>query len=141
MDEATKFINIGIVFNKAGEVLMIRRVKEETGIGGAVLKWAFPGGKQRLVESRNDCVKREILMETGYDVKPTRQISLRKHPQIDMFIAYHLCTLLAEEPIAKPSEPHEVAEVKWVKKNETEKLITTDIDPGVRKELGLAIKA
>ncbi len=141
MEEATKFINIGIVFNKAGEVLMIRRVKEETGVGGAVLKWAFPGGKQRLTESRGDCVKREILMETGYDVKPTRQISLRKHPQIDMFIAYHLCTLLSENQIAKPNEPHEVAEIKWVKKSEIEKLVTTDIDPGVRKELGLAIKA
>lgn len=137
MEEATKFINIGIVLNNEGAVLMIRRVKEETGAGGAVLKWAFPGGKQRLTESRNDCVKREILAETGYDVKPIKQISLRRHPQIDMWIAYHLCRLNSGEPVAKPIEPHEVAEVRWVKIQELEKLITTDLDPNVKKELGL----
>jgi len=136
-EEATKFINLGIVLNKQGEALMIRRVKEETGKDGAVLKWAFPGGKQKLTESRNDCVKREVLAETGYDIKPIKQISLRKHPQIDMFIAYHLCKLNTDEPVAKPIEPHEVAEIKWVKLSEIEKLVTTDLDPGVKKELGL----
>ena len=136
-EEATKFINLGIVFNNQGAVLMIRRVKEETGKDGAVLKWAFPGGKQKLTESREQCVKREILSETGYDVKSVKQISLRRHPQIDMWIAYHLCKLNSEQAVAKPIEPHEVAEIKWIKLKEIEKLITTDLDPAVKNELGL----
>lgn len=137
MDEATKFINLGVVLNKSGEVLMIRRVKPETGSDSSVLTWAFPGGKQRLTESRQDCVRREILAETGYDVKHIKQISLRKHPQIEMWIAYHLCRLNSESPMAKPSEPHEVAEIRWVKPPEILSLITTDLDPGIRKELRL----
>lgn len=135
--ESTKFINLGIVMNKRGEVLLIRRVKEEQGKDGAVLRWAFPGGKLRLLESRNDCVKREVRAETGYDVKPIKQISLRRHPQIDMWIAYHLCRLNADEPVEKPSEPHEIAEIRWVKPAEIASLITTDLDPNVRKEIGL----
>ena len=137
MEEATKFINLGIVLNGKGEVLMIRRVKPEEGLAGGILTWAFPGGKQRLTESRQECVRREILAETGYDIKHIKQISLRKHPQIEMWIAYHLCKITSEEPAEKPMEPHEVAEIRWVKPMGILSLITTDLDPGVRKELGL----
>ena len=40
---------------------MIKRAKKEEGKEGAVLEWAFPGGKQKYEESREDSVKREIL--------------------------------------------------------------------------------
>ena len=135
--EAEDFINLGIVFNNKGEVLMIRRVQKEAGRDGSVLTWAFPGGRQRLDESRADCVKREILAETGYDVYSIKEISLRPHPQFDVFIVYHRCRLVSSKPIAKPSEPHEVAEIKWVKPQEIKNLITTNLDPKVSKELGL----
>ncbi|MBI2010801.1 MAG: NUDIX hydrolase [Candidatus Colwellbacteria bacterium] len=71
--ESLNFINLGIVLNKKGEVLMIRRAQKETGSADAVLEWAFPGGKQRYNESREECVKREILDETGYNIKPIRK--------------------------------------------------------------------
>lgn len=135
--ESEKFINLGIVLNKKGEVLMIRRVQKEEGKENSVLEWAFPGGKQRLNESRQECVKREILDETGYDVNPIKQISLRVHPQFLVIIVYHLCELVSPKQIAEPKEPHEIAEIKWVKPQEVEKLITTNLDPGVRKELAL----
>lgn len=134
--EVEDFINLGVVINK-GEVLLIRRVQKERGKNGSVLTWAFPGGKQRLNESRADCVKREILAETGYDVYSIREISLRLHPQFPVFIVYHLCRLTSPEPIAKPSEPHEVAEIRWVKKEEIKNLITTDLNQKVSRELGL----
>jgi len=134
---AEDFINVGIVFNDKGEVLLIRRVKEEKGSDGSVLTWAFPGGRQSLNESRADCVKREILAETGYDVESIKEISLRPHPQFDVFIVYHRCRLAKPEPIAKPSEPHEVAEIRWVKPEEIKNLITTDLDQKVSRELGL----
>lgn len=107
------------------------------GKDGSVLTWVFPGGKQRLNESWSECVKREILAETGYDVYSIKQISLRYHPQFPVAIVYHLYKLASAKPIAKPSEPHEVAEIKWVKIKEIKELITTDLDSDVARELGL----
>lgn len=116
---------------------MIKRVEKETGLDGSILTWAFPGGKQRFNESREECVKREILAETGYDVRPTQQISIRLHPQFFVTIVYHLCYLNDEKPVAEPTEPHEVAEVKWIKTEEIKNFITTDLDPAVKKVLDL----
>ncbi|MEK7635723.1 MAG: NUDIX hydrolase [Patescibacteria group bacterium] len=135
--ECKNFINLGVVLNNKREVLMIKRAKKEEGKEGAVLEWAFPGGKQKYEESREDCVKREILAETGYDIKPIRQISLRIHPQFLITIVYHLCQLNLPKPATEPSEPHEVAEIKWVKPEKIKELITTDLDPLVAKELGI----
>ncbi|RJR24985.1 NUDIX hydrolase [Candidatus Microgenomates bacterium] len=137
--ESKNFINLGVVLNEKGEVLLIQRVKEEKGKDGSVLRWAFPGGKQKFEESREDCVEREVLAETGYQIKCTKQISLRVHPQIQhVIIAYHLCRLTEPQPIQKPSEPHEVAQIKWVKPKEMKILFTTSLDPGVAKELKIA---
>lgn len=133
--ESQKFINLGIVRNAKGEILMIRRVKVEKGSDGKELLWAFPGGKQRISETREEGVRREILAETGYDVRPIKQLSLRIHPQIMILIAYHLCSLNFPEPVAEPIEQHEVAEIRWVPPAEISKLITTDLDPAVKKEL------
>jgi ADP-ribose pyrophosphatase YjhB (NUDIX family) len=133
--EAKTFINLGIIVNKRDEALMIRRVKKETGRDGSVLEWAFPGGKQRFEESREECVEREVLDETGYEIESIKQISLRMHPQIFVFIVYHLCKLRSEKPIAKPKEPHEIAEIKWVKTKDIRNLITTDLDKKVAQEL------
>lgn len=135
-EEVEDFINLGVVINDQWEVLLIRRVKKEVGNDGSILTWAFPGGKQRLNESRSDCVKREVLAETGYDVYSFKEISLRQHPQFPVFIVYHSCRLTKLEPIAEPKEPHEIAEIKWVKKEKIKSLITTNLDSKVSRELG-----
>lgn len=136
LEEAEDFLNLGIVLNEKEEVLMIRRKEKEVGKDGSILNWAFPGGKQLREESREECIKRTIFTETGYDVESVREISLRWHPQFPVLVAYHLCKLVSEKPVAKPSEPHEIAEVKWVKQADIKNLITTDIDPDVNKLLG-----
>lgn len=135
--EVKDFLNLGVVVNDKGEVLLTRRVKQEIGRNGSVLTWAFPAGKQRLNESRSECVKREVLAETGYDVYSIKEISLRYHPQFPVGIVYHLCKLVSPEPVAKPNEPWEIAEIRWVKPKEIKKLITTDLDPEVARELGI----
>ena len=135
--ECKNFINLGVILDAKRNVLMIRRAKKEEGKEGAVLEWAFPGGKQKYEESREDCIKREVLAETGYDIKSIRQISLRIHPQFLITIVYHLCQLNFPKPVVEPSEPHEVAEIKWVKPEKIKELITTDLDPMVAKELGI----
>lgn len=135
--EVKDFLNLGVVINGHGEVLLIKRVKEEKGTGGSALTWAFPGGRQRLSESRSESVAREVLTETGYKIKSIKEISFRLHPQFPVFITYHLCKLVSPKPVAKPKEPHEIAEIKWVKPKEIKKLFTTDFDPKVKRELGL----
>lgn len=135
--EAKDFINLGIVLNKKGEVLMIRRSKLEKGQNDSVLEWAFPAGKQRYSESREECVKREVLAETGYDIESTRQIDMSFHSQFPIMIVYHLCKLKNENPVDEPKEVHEVAEIRWVKPSDVRNLITTELNPKVAMELGI----
>jgi mutator protein MutT len=130
-EEADDFLNLGIIINSKKEVLMIRRAKPEKGEGGSVLKWAFPGGKQRLSESREEGVAREVLAETGYEVESLQQLDLQLHPQIMVTIVYHLCSLKSPEPIANPCEEHEVAEIRWVPVQEVKKIITTSLNSKV----------
>ncbi|MBD3208561.1 MAG: NUDIX domain-containing protein [Candidatus Nealsonbacteria bacterium] len=131
------FINLGVVRNKKGEILIIRRAEEERGKGEVVLTWAFPGGTQRLNETREECVVREVLAETGYKVKPIKEISARLHPQFPVFIVYHLCSLTSDGSMKGTIEPHEVSEIKWVKPKEIKFFFTTDFESKVKKELGL----
>jgi ADP-ribose pyrophosphatase YjhB (NUDIX family) len=132
--ESQKFINLGIVKNNQGQILMIRRAKLEVGLDGQPLVWAFPGGKQRLNESRADGVKREVLAETGYDVRVVKELTLRHHPNFPVVVAYHLCELINPQPVALPSEPDEVTEVKWFTPPELIQL-KLDLDPDVAKIL------
>ncbi|MFQ6049629.1 MAG: NUDIX domain-containing protein [Candidatus Paceibacterales bacterium] len=135
--EVKDFLNLGVVINNQGKVLLVRRVKQEEGTDGSVLTWVFPGGRQRLNESRSESVAREVLTETGYKIKSIKEISFRLHPQFPVFITYHLCKLVSPKPVAKPKEPHEIAEIRWVKPKEIKELFTTDFDPKVKRELGL----
>ena len=137
-EESEDFINLGIVLNEKGEVLMVRRTQKEVGSDGSVLTWVFPGGRQKYSESRAECVKRKVLSRTGYEIESLKEISLRAHHQFPVIIVYHLCKLVSPKQIQKPQEPHEVAEIRWVKPEEIKKLITTDLDPKVSRQLGLS---
>jgi len=76
-----------------------------------------------------------VLAETGYKVKPIKQIHLRIHPDSFLMIAYFLCELENEEPIKEIEEKDEIEEVRWVKPEELKNYFTTDIDPEVKKIL------
>lgn len=143
--ENGNFINLGIVVNGNGEVLMIKRKKPETGKDDKVLLWAFPGGRQKFntetnqpTETREECVRREVFLETGYDVFSTKEISLKIHPDFpNVVVVYHRCNLANSQPIAEPQEPEEVEEVRWVKLHEIRSLVTTTLDEKVAKEIGI----
>lgn len=133
----TKFVNLGIVLNKKKEVLIIKRRKKETTPTGKVLIWAFPGGVQEKGKTREESVAEEILLETGYKVRPIQQIHLRVHPDTFVVLAYFVCELESEEPVQEIQEKDEVEEVKWVKPEELKDYFSTDIDPEVKKFLGI----
>ncbi|MBI5138916.1 MAG: NUDIX hydrolase [Candidatus Vogelbacteria bacterium] len=136
--EKASFINLAIVENKAGEVLMIRRVNKEKGGDGSTLEWAFPGGKQQLDQTREDSLARDVLDETGYEVKSVRQLHIRMHPQFPVMVAYHLCRLTKDEPTSAPSQTHEIEEVRWIPTSEIKHLIKTNLDPAVAQVLRIS---
>lgn len=135
--EVEDLINLGVVVNNRGKVLLMKWLGHKEGRDKAVLTWGFPDGTQRLNESRNECVARGVLERTGYRVKSIKEISSRFHPQFPVFIVYHLCKLILPKPIAKPKKGYEIAEIKWVRPEEISKLFTTDFNLEVRRELGL----
>lgn len=136
-EESQSFINLGIVMNSKKEVLMIKRKKKEMLDRSSILQWAFPGGKQHLGESRKECVEREVLAETGYQVLALKEISMRIPPELPIIIVYHLCRLQKTKPLGKTSQPWEVAEVRWVKPAEIRNLATSTLDKKVAEELGI----
>ena len=135
--EKPEFIVLGIVLNKKGEVMIVKKKRRETTLTGKELNWVFPGGKQEEGETREERVVEEVLVETGYKVKPIQQIHLRVHPDVLKMIAYFLCELEKEEPIQEIQEKDEIEEVRWVKPEELKNYFTTDIDPEVKKVLDI----
>lgn len=131
------FVNLGIVINQKGEVLIVKRKKIEQTPTGKTLVWVFPGGIQEKDETREERVIKEVLEETGYLVKPIKQIHLRLHPDTNVMVAYFLCKLEKDEPVQEIVEKDEVEEIKWVKPEELKNYFTTDIDPEVKKVLNI----
>jgi ADP-ribose pyrophosphatase YjhB (NUDIX family) len=52
-------INVGVVLNKNGEVLIKKRRKPEKGEDNSKLTWVFPGGKQEPGETRKERIKKK----------------------------------------------------------------------------------
>ncbi len=134
----TNLVNLGIVRNKNGEVLIVKRKVVEKGKDGTPLTWVFPGGKQEAGETRAKAVEREILAETGYKIKAVKQISLRIHPQFTKIICYFICNLEKSNQIQKPQETDEIEKIKWVKPEKLRSYFTTDLDSNAAKKLGLS---
>jgi ADP-ribose pyrophosphatase YjhB (NUDIX family) len=131
------FVNLGLVRNSKGEILMVKR-KPEQGLNGAVLIWGLPGGHQYENEPREECVERKVIETTGYKVKCVRQIAMRVHPQFSRVICQFVCDLLDENPVQEPKlQEHDIEEVKWIKPEEFLKYVNLDVDPNVLKEIGV----
>lgn len=54
-----------VIFNNRGEVLLAQR-KSHLSQG---MKWEFPGGKLKVGESPENCLKREIREEMGIEIE------------------------------------------------------------------------
>lgn len=72
--------------------------------------WEFPGGKREGDESLEDCVRREVLEETGLCVKTValfdRRLYTYPHARVD--ISFFQCTVEPGEP-----SPLEGGELCW----------------------------
>ncbi|MCB0125819.1 MAG: NUDIX hydrolase [Caldilineaceae bacterium] len=110
---ATTQVALAIVMNSVNQMLIIQRKKVEQGKDGAVLSWAYPGGKVELDETGAEAAARELLEETGYHGVLQAQISERQHPQFDVHISYFAFTLNEEIP-QQSIAADEVVQVQWI---------------------------
>ncbi len=134
-------IALGVVADRWGRILIIRRRREETGEGGAKLVWAFPGGRVIKGERKVNCAAREILVETGYAVRVLRLVSVRRHPEFNVLVSYYFAVLERDKPVCEPSEPDEIREVQWVSASRVADIVTSNLDPAVRRLLGRITKS
>jgi len=67
MDKKPK-VGVGIIVIKDNKVLLGKR-KNSHGEGS----WCFPGGHLEFNESLENCAKREVLEETGIEIKNTHK--------------------------------------------------------------------
>ncbi len=90
-------ICVGIV-RKRGRILIDRR-PEEGLLGGL---WEFPGGKRERGESREECVRREVLEELGIRVRVGRKVAVVRHAYSHFRVTIHAyeCAFVSGRPRA-----------------------------------------
>ena len=133
MSKELKKITLGIVINE-DKVLIIQRSKEEKGSNNAKLSWVFPGGKIEKGESPEQAIIREVMEETGYEVRPLNIISERQYPQFPVHVYYLTCKLRLNKVRSNLSSG-EIKKVKWVELSELKDYLTTNLDKKVAEYL------
>ena len=101
-------IGVGVVLNKAGEVLIDQRLNE--GLLGGL--WEFPGGKQEPEEVITDTIARELREELAIEVAVDQELITVDHAYSHKklrFVVY-LCTWESGEP-----QPLASQQVRWVR--------------------------
>jgi len=97
-----------IVFNEAGELLLVKEADFGT--------WSIPGGWCDLFESSSESGKKEVLQETGLNVKIDRLLAVLQREKykeyrtlISEYVHYYSATILSGS--LRPN--HETTEVKF----------------------------
>lgn len=125
MSSGPQFYTLAITTNSKEEILLVKRFLEPplstiNGLGGnSILSWFIPVGIQQKGETREECVIRSVLEETGYKVRVLWPIanSLRFHsqlPDIKILKVAFMCKLEDENQVAGWQPPKYIKEVKWV---------------------------
>lgn len=75
------------------------------------LKWEFPGGKIRVEESPEECLRREIAEELDVEIAACKPLPISTHayPTITVTLYPFTCTIVAGE-----IKLHEHAAVLWL---------------------------
>ena len=112
-----KFVRGGVgvmVLNKQGQVLLGQRhPAKETSVFKSEGTWTFPGGKMDFGEGFEECAKREVLEETGMELKDLKVFCL--HNNKNEHAHFITIGLLAKdiEQTPKVLEPDEITQWKW----------------------------
>jgi 8-oxo-dGTP diphosphatase len=109
-----RVLNKAVIFNKNQQLLALQRSKNNPA---RPLAWDLPGGNLKFGEKPLDCIKREILEETGLGVQPkvyyiTSELGLDKK-EFWVEVAYIASTTITTVKLSK-----EHCQYRWVSKKE-----------------------
>lgn len=107
-------VGVGVfVLNSKDEFVFGRR-KGSHGAG----TWSLPGGHLELYESFEECAHREVLEETGLDIRDMKYLTTTNSPRIDGSKHYITIFLVARlsDPSNQPQtlEPNKCEGWEWV---------------------------
>lgn len=85
----------GVIFNEHRRVLLAQR---KSGLSRE-MKWEFPGGKLKIGESPEDCLRREIAEELGINITVKRIFCAVNHsyPDRKILLLAYLCQFASGE--------------------------------------------
>ena len=103
-------VTAGIIFQN--EKILITKRKIDAHQGGL---WEFPGGKQELGETLEDCLRRELKEEVDIEVINVKAVSTfrYRYPDKEVELHFFTCTMDEGEPKAL-----ECSEWAWVPRRE-----------------------
>lgn len=104
-------IVVGLIRDEEG-LLLIQRRPEDAMLGGL---WEFPGGKTEPGEPLGEACRREILEETGLEVRVGSEVARVQHAYSHFRITMHAfeCTPVGGELSSETGEPQ-----RWVEPSE-----------------------
>jgi ADP-ribose pyrophosphatase len=114
-------VAVGAVVFKDGCVLMVRR-----GQPPAENLWAIPGGNVEIGETLQEAAEREILEETGVQIRASKPIYTFDVIDRDVTgkVRFHyvIVDLAAEYVLGEPSPGDDALEARWVSAGEIHNL-------------------
>ena len=117
-----KKIGVGVgvmILNKEGKILLGLRSEDKNGSAFKLTScWTMPGGKLEYEENFEECAKREVLEETGIELKNIKVICVNDNK--NEHARYVTIGFLSENCEATPKimEPDEIIEWKWFDLND-----------------------
>jgi ADP-ribose pyrophosphatase YjhB (NUDIX family) len=105
-------VAVGAVVRRGDEVLLIRRAR-----GTAVGQWSIPGGRVEFGEGLKAALAREVLEETGLEVRVGRFLGWAERMGDDPGPYHYVILDFAAEPVdpaAVPEAGDDADDVAWV---------------------------
>lgn len=99
------------ILQREGKILLTKR-KLEAHQGGL---WEFPGGKQEMGETLEQCLQRELKEEIDIEVGAIKHFSVLRYryPEKEVELHFFTCSIVQGDP-----KPLGCIEMAWVPKGE-----------------------
>lgn len=114
-------VGVGVMILKNGRVLLGKRHEDPTKASSLLHgagTWTMPGGKLEWGETFEECARREVLEETGIELRKIQVICVN-NDQVEN-IQFVTVGLFADEVIEDPKvmEPDKITDWQWFDLND-----------------------